>query len=195
MIITIGGTAGSGKSTIARMLAEKLGWSYYYIGDLRREKAREKGMTLAEYNKLGENDPSTDIEVDEFQKKIAKKENNFIMEGRTSWHFIPHSIKIYVDVDEKEGARRVWKELRNNHDKRNENNKLKTLAEVLKNNRQRKKSDMKRYKKYYNINVYDSSHYDFIINTTNINKKEGFNKVYKHIRKRLKMVDKNENLL
>lgn len=56
----------------------------------------KRGMTLAEYNKLGETDPSTDIEVDEYQKKLGETEDNFIIEGRTSWHFIPHSLKFLL---------------------------------------------------------------------------------------------------
>jgi cytidylate kinase len=48
MIISIGGTHGSGKSTIAKMLAKKLNWPHYYMGGLRRETAKKKGLTLAE---------------------------------------------------------------------------------------------------------------------------------------------------
>lgn len=185
MIITIGGAAGSGKSTIAKMLAKKLGWPYYSIGNLRREKARERGMTLAEYNKLGEVNPATDIEADEYQKELAEKEDNFIIEGRASWYFIPRSVKIYIDVDEKEGARRVWAELRKDSKKRNEDRKLKTIDDVLESHRQRKESDTKRYEKYYNIDVYNHSYYDFVLNTTSLNKEEVFKKVYEYARKRL----------
>ena len=73
MIIALSGMPGSGKSTVAKQLAEKLGWPRYYIGGLRREAARKRGMTLEEYNKLGETDPATDKEVDEMQKNSAKK--------------------------------------------------------------------------------------------------------------------------
>lgn len=176
MIISISGAAGSGKSTIAKMLAEKLGWPRYYIGGIRRQKAKEKGMTLAEYNKLGETDPSTDFEVDEYQKELGEKSDNFIMEGRTSWYFIPNSFKIYFDVDEKEGAKRILKDLQNSQ-KRNEGENLKTLEDVLKSMRERKQSDIKRYKKYYNMNVYDKKNYDYVLDTTNLSVKEVFSAV------------------
>lgn len=195
MKITIGGAVGSGKSTIAKMLAKKLGWPHYYMGGLRREKAREKGITLAEYNRLGETDPSTDREVDEYQKRIGEEKDNFIMEGRTSWYFIPDSIKIYIDVDEKEGARRVWEDLQKNPAKRNEDKKIKTIKDALASHKQRKKSDSKRYKKYYGINIYDGSHYDFTLDTTNLTKKDAFNKIYEYVRKRLNNIDKNKKLL
>ena len=77
MIISISGTPGAGKSTVAPMLADKLGYKRYYMGGLRREAARKRGLTIEEYNKLGETDPSTDLEVDRYQEELGKKENNF----------------------------------------------------------------------------------------------------------------------
>jgi len=184
MIISFNGPAGSGKSTIAKMLADKLSWPRYYMGGIRRQKAREKGMTLAEYNKFGETNPITDIEVDQYQKKLGETKDNFIIEGRTSWYFIPHSIKIYLDVEEREGAQRVFKELKQGS-KRNEGKNLKTLDDVLASHRQRQQSDIKRYKKYYHIDVYDKAHYDYVLDTTNLNKKQVFDKVYTYVRSRL----------
>jgi len=181
MIISISGAPGSGKSTIAKKLAEKLGWPRYYMGELRRRAAKKMGLTLAEYNKLGETDPKTDLEVDEYQKKLGQTKNNFIIEGRTSWHFIPHSIKIYVDVDKKVGAKRIFKELKNKNT-RNEDKDLKNSTDVLKSNKKRLASDKKRYKKYFNINSDDKKNYDLIVDTTNLNKKQAFDKTYKYIK-------------
>jgi cytidylate kinase len=166
------------------MLSEKLGWPRYYIGDIRRKKALEKGMTLSEYNKLGETDPSTDTEVDDYQKKLGEKEDNFIIEGRTSWHFIPHSFKIYLDANEKNAAERILNDLKKNLG-RNEDKSLNTIKDVLKSLKERKKSDIKRYKKYYNINVYDKNNYDFTLNTTNLTIEDVFNETYKAIQGRL----------
>ena len=118
MVITINGTPGSGKSTVAKKLAKKLDWPRFYGGGIRRMKAKSMGLTLSEYNKLGETDTSTDFEVDDYLKKIAKQHKNSIIESRTAWHLIPDSIKIYIDVDEKVGAERVFAELKK-HNKRN----------------------------------------------------------------------------
>jgi len=184
MIISIGGGAGSGKSTVAKKLAEKLNWPRYYIGKIRREIAKKQGLTLAEYNKVGEKDPATDLEVDKYQKKLGQTKDNFIVEGRTSWHFIPHSLKIYLDVDEKIAARRIFKELKGGHN-RNEDKNLETVADVLKSQQARIKSDKKRYKKYYQIDVYDKKNYDFVLDTTGLNKKQVFDKIYDFIKSKL----------
>ena len=165
MIISIGGAPGAGKSTVARILAERLGYKRYSIGDVRREMARKRGMTLEEYNRLGETDPSTDTEVDEYQKKLAETEDNFVIDGRTSWHFIPDSFKVYLTVDEREGAKRVFAELQKG-DERNEGRNLTSVEAVLQSNRERIQSDKKRYAAYYGIDAYDTANYDLVIDTT-----------------------------
>ncbi|MFH1582791.1 MAG: cytidylate kinase family protein [Candidatus Falkowbacteria bacterium] len=189
MIITISGNPGSGKSTVTKKLARKLDWPKFYMGKIRRLKAGTLGLTLTEYNKLGEKNPSTDIEVDNYLKRVARQHKNCIIESRTAWHFLPKSIKIFVDVNEKIGAKRVFAELKK-HNKRNEDKKLNTLKAVLASHRQRKQSDDKRYRKYYNFKIFNKNNYDFILDTTNLNKKQVFDKVYNYLKNRLKPVDK-----
>jgi len=184
MIISLSGAGGSGKSTIAMKLADKLGWPRYYIGGLRREMAARRGLTLAEYNKLGESDPATDMEVDDYQKKLGETEDNFIIEGRTSWYFIPHSLKIYLDVDADEAARRVFAHLQQKN-KRNEDNGLDSVEAVKRSIAQRLESDNLRYRKYYGIKGYNRENYDFYLDTTNLSVDEVFNHVYNFVRSRL----------
>jgi len=179
MIISFSGNAGSGKSTLAKKLAKELNWPRYYIGGLRRAKARERGMTLAEYNKLGETDISTDKEVDEHQKELGKKEDDFIIEGRTSWHFIPHSLKIYIHVDHEEGAKRIFKDLEETE--RNEDSNLDSIEAVIKSNRRREESDNKRYLEYYNIKAYDKDNYDFILDTTTLTADVAYKELKKYV--------------
>jgi CMP/dCMP kinase len=183
MIISLSGAQGSGKSTIAKKIASQLNWPRYYIGGIRRQIAKDKGLTLAQYNKLGETDPSTDLEVDDYQKELGQKEDNFIIEGRTSWFFIPHSFKIYLDVKESEGAKRILAHLQQDNE-RNEDQGLVDKETMLLSLAKRAKSDAYRYRKYYNIDVHDRSHYDYILDTTYLNEKEVFEKVMKEINKR-----------
>ncbi len=184
MIISFSGALGSGKSTIAQMLADKLAWPRYYIGGLRREIAKKKGMTLAEYNELGETDPQTDKEVDDYQEDLGKKEDNFIIEGRTSWYFIPHSLKIYLDVSLEDGAKRIFGNLQHKND-RNEAEGLNSWEDVLESNQKRLTSDRLRYRQYYNIDVYDPKNYDFYLDTTNMSPEAVFQAVYEYVKNSL----------
>ncbi len=184
MIISLSGAHGSGKSTLAQRLAVTLGWPRYYMGGLRREAAAKRGLTLAEYNALGEKDPETDKEVDEYQRRLGQEQDNFIIEGRTSWYFIPHSLKIYLDVDEDEGAERVFGHLQQEN-KRNEGGRSDTVSAVKESLRARLASDNLRYQQYYGIEVYNQKNYDFYINTTNLSSEEAFQQVYSFIRSRL----------
>lgn len=188
MIISISGVAGSGKSTIAQMLAEKLSWPRYYIGGLRREAARKQGLSIEEYNKLGETDPETDTEVDEYQKKLGKTQDNFIIEGRTSWYFIPHSLKIYLDVSPEAGAKRIFGSLQAKNNSRNEGAGLTSWQEVMAGTQERLASDNKRYRQYYDIDPCDRKNYDFYLDTTESGPDQVFEQVYEWVKSRLDRV-------
>ncbi len=181
MIISITGDIGSGKSTIAKKLSAKLGYKHYYIGQIRRDAAKKMGMTLSEYNKYGETHPETDIEVDNYQKELGKKEDNFIIEGRTSWFLIPHSVKLYIAVNSLEGAKRVFKQLQEDN-KRNEDSDLLTLQDVIESHRKRELSDKLRYQKYYQKDCSDKKNFDFVIDTTSLSPDQVFDDVWRYIK-------------
>ncbi len=73
MIITISGIAGSGKSTVAKLLAKRLGYRHYSIGDFMREMAKERKVSLLELSKEAEKGHSIDKELDEKQRELGKK--------------------------------------------------------------------------------------------------------------------------
>jgi len=171
MIISITGPPGSGKSTVAKILAQRLGYNHYDVGKLRREAARRRGMTLEEYNRLGEADPSTDVEVDQFQEELGRKEDDFIIEGRMAHYFIPHSFKVYLDVTPEEGARRVYEDLKKRAGERNER-VFSTVEETLRNLEARERSDQERYRKYYGVDHRDTSRFDLVIDTTHVSPEE-----------------------
>lgn len=185
MIITINGHPGSGKTTIARRIADALGYKHFYMGKIRREAAKKRGMTLAEYNTFGETNPITDNEVDELVKELGIKQDNFVIESRTGWYLIPQSIKIFITVDPLVGAERVFKELQTtNH--RNEDKELKNVAEVLASHKKRMNSDQLRYYKYYGIDYAAPKNFDFIIDTSKLTPEEVFDKTMSFIKQKMK---------
>lgn len=162
--ITISGALGSGKSTIAKALAKKLNYKHYSSGDFMREMAKERKISLIELSKIAEKNPEIDGEIDRRQINLGKTQDNFVMDGRLSWKFIPDSIKIYLDVDDLVGAKRILedkKEARKNEGFTNAEDLAKKIKE-------RKKSEIKRYKEYYGVNHHDKSNYDIFLDTTNL---------------------------
>lgn len=164
MIITLTGLPGAGKSTIAKLLSKKLDTPWYSIGTLRGKMAEDRGMTIDEFNKLGESEDFTDKEVDEYQKKLGENTEKLIMDGRLSWHFIPKSLKVFLDVDKKEAANRIFEASKKGL--RQDEKPYKSADEVLVSINNRLESDQTRYKKYYNIDYLDRSNYDLVIDTT-----------------------------
>lgn len=164
MIITITGLPGSGKTTIAKMISEYYKIPWYSMGDLRGKMALERGMTLDELNKLGEQEIFTDKEVDDYQTKLGQSGESFVIDSRLSWHFIPNAYKIFLDVEPTVAAGRVMNAPREGR----EDEKPHTSVEEAKTAMaERVASDQRRYQKYYNLDILDRVHYDLAIDTTN----------------------------
>ncbi|MCX6762778.1 MAG: cytidylate kinase family protein [Candidatus Moranbacteria bacterium] len=178
MIISFNGDEGSGKSTIAEKVAQELGYPRYYMGQIFRDMAKKKGMTIAEYVKSGEKDPNVDKEVDDYFLQLAKEQDDFVLESRTAWHLLPQSLKIYLKVEESEGVKRIHKALQKDNS-RNEIRNLDSIETVLKN------IDDTRYKKYYGINIRDMKKYDFVLDTTKLTREEVFKKTISFIKKHI----------
>ena len=73
MIITMSGKNGSGKGTVSKLLAEKLGYEYISIGNMKRELATAMGMTISEFNKeweKPENKEKFDLKYEYYQKGL-----------------------------------------------------------------------------------------------------------------------------
>lgn len=185
MIISFNGEHGSGKSTIAKMVAEQLGYSRYYMGQIMRDMAAENGMTLAEFRELRRNDHNIDEEVDKYLIKISKEQEKAVIESRTAWYFIPQSFKIYLKVEDVEGAKRIYSEIQSNDVRKKEDTNLCSVEDVLKSERKRREEDNAIYKKYYNIDIHQEKNYDFVLDTTNLSKQEVFEKVMEVIKEKI----------
>ena len=178
MIITISGTPGSGKGTVGRLLAQRLGYRFYSMGDIRRKYAQDRGMSIEELNEISEKDPASDNLVDEYQEKIGEREDKIVIDSRLGFHFIPHSFKIFLDADERTRAQRIMNDSRSSE-------KYKSIEDAVQGLRKRQESDEKRYKNLYNANPYDkkSVGYDLIVDTSENKPEELVEMILKGIKK------------
>ncbi|MDO8516686.1 MAG: cytidylate kinase family protein [Nanoarchaeota archaeon] len=159
MIITISGKPGSGKNTVSDILAKELNLERYSVGNYRREMARKRGLTIAELNALGEKEDFTDKEADNWQIEIGKTKDNFIIDGKLSYYFIPNSLKVFLNVSPEIGSRRIMLHGRIEERMNNEQEALRLWHE-------RYNSDIIRYQKYYGLNPHDKEQFDFILDTS-----------------------------
>ncbi|WP_295591513.1 (d)CMP kinase [uncultured Methanobrevibacter sp.] len=154
MIITIGGLAGTGTTTLAEVLSEKLDVPYISAGFIFREMAAERGMTVLEFGEFAEGNDDIDKEIDKRQAEKAKSAENLIVEGRLSAFFVDNAdLRICLmtpfDVRSKRIAQR--------EDKSVEIAKEEIIT--------REKSEALRYKEIHNIDISNMEIYDLIVNT------------------------------
>lgn len=167
MIITISGQAGSGKTSTGRALAKKLKYKFYDIGTLRKMAAQKRGMTIEEYNKYGLTHHETDKEADAETIRLSKVEDNFVIQGRLAYHFVPKSLKVYLKVNSDVAAKRILMDKDNAE--RNSKSKTSSISEIKKLCVERDKSDVLRYKKIYGIKDFtNTKNYNLIIDTSKL---------------------------
>lgn len=167
MIISVWGKAGSGKSTCTKLLSEKIGYQRISIGDMRRAVAEEMGISIQEFNILGdlpENEETFDRAYDRYQQSLSLYDN-IILESRLWFWNQPQSLKVFLDVDDLEWARRIL------GDSRTTDNHA-SIEETARVNRERNSMDAARYIRLYGSNPRDLTNYDLIIDTTNLSPEE-----------------------
>ena len=166
MIITVGGDIGSGKSTVAKLLAERLQYKSYSMGTIFRKMADEQGMTVEEFADHAKKNPDVNKQGDNYQRKLGQSEDDFVIEGRLSWRFIPNSFKVFLHVDSRIAAQRIFSDHLGG--KRKTEKTLKDVDDALAEITIRQKTLSSQYKEQYGIDYLDTKNYDLVINTSNI---------------------------
>jgi cytidylate kinase len=164
-IITIAGMLGSGKSTTAKLLSSELGYAHYSTGGLFRDIANSQQMDLLQANLHAEKERNSDIDfkVDERQRVLGETEDNFIIDGRLAWHFIPQSFKVYLKLDTAVGARRILADMdMERRDKEHVPDDPDEYAALLE---ERLASESRRYKALYNVDGHDRANFDLVVDT------------------------------
>jgi CMP/dCMP kinase len=179
MIIIISGKAGSGKSTVAKLVATKLGIKRYSSGDFQRELAKERGITIKELGELEAKDPQLDMIVDKKQEVLGQKENDFVMDTWLGAKFIPHSIKVFLDANQDVRAKRIFNDKSNKQ--RLDSEKLDSFEETKSNMIGREKVNIERWKRYYDFDYTDYQHYDLVINTNDKSVDQVVDEIYQYV--------------
>lgn len=162
-IITIAGDLASGKGTVTNLLSKELGYEIYRNGEYFRKLAKEKGMSVTEFNEYVKSYPEIDIQIETSAKEYAMSHDNLIIDARLGWYVVPDSFKIYLKVDINEAAKRAY-----NDPNRKETEKFNTIEEQKQDMIARYNLENERYFNVYGVRKEDMSNYDFVLDTTNL---------------------------
>ena len=176
MRITLSGTPGAGKTVVAKDLAKRLKLKHYSIGDFMREIAKKKGMTLIELTRLANKSDDIDNELDNAQIDLKNKDD-FVIDSRIGFHFIPNSIKIFLDADFDVRVNRIIGAKRKDEG-------YFDIEQAKKEIKERAESEQLRYKRIYDLDYLDKKNYDYVLDTTIIPAKEVTDKIINFIKKK-----------
>lgn len=155
MLLTVSGPPGSGKSTAAAGLAAALDVEHLSGGDLFRELAAERGLSLAEFGALAEEDDRIDRNLDRRLRETARDRDDLVLESRLAgWMAGDYAdLRIWLDAPLAVRAERIAER------------EDMTVEEAIERTKDREASERRRYAAYYDIDFEDRSIYDVGINT------------------------------
>lgn len=153
-VITIGGLHGTGKSSVADIVAKRFGLKRVSAGVIFRKLAKKRGLTLEEFSIVAEDDESIDRELDALLKTTAMK-GNVLLDGQLAgWmagDYANFKILLTASVDARVKRIAERDEVSFEHARRETLN--------------REKSERERYLEFYGVDISDQSIYDLVLNT------------------------------
>ncbi len=164
-IITLSGKPGSGKSSTADKVAELLNYTRHSSGDMVRSLLKKNKMTLEEYNSKAISNHDLDAQIDERLRELRDVED-IIVDSRLGFYWLPESFKVYLDLDLEVATARIYKDTTSNASRRDVGTSSTSLSDVSRQVRERMENEQNRFRKIYNVDPYDKSHFDLVIDTS-----------------------------
>jgi cytidylate kinase len=156
MLITISGLPGSGKTTVARLVARELGLEHVYAGEIFRRQAEQRGIPLAEYLRMAETDETIDRDLDAHMLARARR-GDAVLEGRLAAYMAEQAavpaLKVFLDASEAVRAERIA------------GREGGATGERLREIQEREASDHRRYLAIYGVDYHDRGRYDLVMAT------------------------------
>ncbi|MBQ8908026.1 MAG: AAA family ATPase [Clostridia bacterium] len=157
--ISLAGDLGSGKSTVAAILIERLGAEFYSTGVICRKFATERGMSVIEMNQYMESHPEFDKYIDDGLVALSDEDKAMVIDSRMAWHFVKGTFKVYMTTELAESAKRILRAKRSEE-------RATTVEECAANIKARKASESKRYFEKYGVLCKNLENYSLVIDST-----------------------------
>ena len=160
--VTVSGHPGSGTSTLVRGLMERFGWSSLNGGDVFREEAKRRGLSLGAFGELCKNELDVDRSLDELLRQRMQGDGaaNIVESRLAGWWAhrlnLP-CLRIWLNVSDEERARRV-----------SEREGL-PFEEALEANRARAAVDGERFMLLYDLVPEDPEPYTHVLDASTLN--------------------------
>jgi len=167
LIVTISGPPGSGTSTLVSKISEQRDWNSINGGDVFREEASRRGLTVEELSSEAKEDLDVDRRLDSLlQEKMTSPDCPEIVESRLSgWWAQKNSLeclRVWVEVSDDVRAKRIQKREGGSFEK------------CLEKSIQRQSDDKERYMVLYGIDLDDLSPYDLVVDADDKGEDEVF---------------------
>ena len=153
LVVAVAGPHGSGRSTQARLIAERYGLRYVSAGTLFRERAAELGLSLEEMSKRASEDPDLDGYLDSRTREESRRGGVVIDATLSGWMAEGANLRLYLACPLGERVHRIAER------------EGRVLAEVEAETRFREDCERRRFREYYGVDVDDLSVYDLVVNT------------------------------
>lgn len=156
--ITISGGVASGKSTIGKLLAQKLNYEFTSIGNKTRAIANQKGLTIMEFQKQCLVNPLIDLAIDKEFSKECNVLKSLVIDYRLGFKFITGSYHIFLRISESTALERL----------KNANRENETHITL----RERNAAFKVQFQNAYNIEYTNENNYDLIIDVEDFDSPE-----------------------
>ncbi len=169
IIITIDGFAGAGKGTLAKQVSEILDLKHFSASDVFYQIAEERNLSDHELSNKAEKE--VDLAIDRKTLERGLNQSCVIDSRISSWVLGSYSdLRIRLTAEPEERARRLAER---------EDLDLEEAEKIIS---KRDEGDIERYRKYYDLDLNDTSIYDLLIDNTDL----GIDEQKKFVRKALK---------
>ena len=170
-IISLTGTPCSGKSTLNTLLAKELNYKSYSLGDMVKQMGQAEGIDPETFYRrncvvIDGEKRSLDAYLDAYQKELGEKGEQFVIDSRLGFYFIPQSFRVSTLCSLPVAAKR-------GHAKRKAQANYASPERAEQTIKERLDDEQKNFQEKYGIPDYrDPYHFDLVFDNSSLTAEE-----------------------